>query len=48
MGPVELKPTSQNIPLTSGEGDTTIEDIDMETIGGIEIKDPTILVLARD
>jgi iron complex outermembrane receptor protein len=36
-GTSRIKAYFQNIPLTSGEGDTTIEDIDMETIGGIEI-----------
>jgi iron complex outermembrane receptor protein len=33
-GTSRIKAYFQNIPLTSGEGDTTIEDIDMETIGG--------------
>ncbi|MFT5715580.1 MAG: iron complex outermembrane receptor protein [Flavobacterium sp.] len=36
-GTSRIKAYFEAIPLTSGEGDTTIEDIDMETIGGIEI-----------
>jgi iron complex outermembrane receptor protein len=36
-GTSRIKAYFENIPLTSGEGDTTIEDIDMETIGSIEI-----------
>ena len=36
-GTSRIKAYFEDIPLTSGEGDTTIEDIDLETIGGIEI-----------
>jgi iron complex outermembrane receptor protein len=36
-GTSRIKAYFENIPLTSGEGDATIEDIDMETIGSIEI-----------
>jgi iron complex outermembrane receptor protein len=47
-GTSRIKAYFQNIPLTSGERDTTIED-DMETIGGIEIsKGPNNTSLARD
>ncbi len=36
-GTSRIKAYFEDIPLTSGEGDTTIEDIDIETIGRIEI-----------
>jgi iron complex outermembrane receptor protein len=36
-GTSRIKAYFEAIPLTSGEGDTTIEDIDMETIGVVEI-----------
>jgi iron complex outermembrane receptor protein len=36
-GTSRIKAYFENIPLTTGEGDTTIEDIDLETIGRIEI-----------
>lgn len=36
-GTSRIKAYFEDIPLTSGEGDTTIEDVDLETIGGIEI-----------
>lgn len=36
-GTSRIKAYFEDIPLTNGEGDTTIEDIDLETIGGIEI-----------
>jgi iron complex outermembrane receptor protein len=36
-GTSRIKAYFEAIPLTSGEGDTTIEDIDLETIGRIEI-----------
>lgn len=36
-GTSRIKAYFEDIPLTSGEGDTTIEDIDLETIGRIEI-----------
>lgn len=36
-GTSRIKAYFEDIPLTTGEGDTTIEDIDLETIGGIEI-----------
>jgi iron complex outermembrane receptor protein len=32
-----IKAYFEDIPLSSGDGDTTIEDIDLETIGSIEI-----------
>uniref|UniRef100_UPI00404AB9C5 TonB-dependent receptor family protein n=1 Tax=Gelidibacter sp. TaxID=2018083 RepID=UPI00404AB9C5 len=32
-----VKAYFDNIPLTNGEGETTIEDIDMETLGGLTI-----------
>ena len=36
-GTSRIKAYFEDIPLTTGEGDTTIEDIDLETIGRIEI-----------
>ena len=36
-GTSRIKAYFEDIPLTSGDGDTTIEDIDLETIGRIEI-----------
>jgi iron complex outermembrane receptor protein len=36
-GTSRIKAYFEDIPLTSGEGDSTIEDIDLETIGSIEI-----------
>jgi iron complex outermembrane receptor protein len=36
-GTSRIKAYFEGIPLTSGEGDSTIEDIDLETIGSIEI-----------
>jgi len=36
-GTSKIKAYFENIPLTSGEGETEIEDIDLETIGHIEI-----------
>ena len=36
-GTAKIKAYFENIPLTSGEGETTIEEIDMESIGSIEI-----------
>lgn len=36
-GTAKIKSYFENIPLTSGEGETAIEEIDMESIGSIEI-----------
>lgn len=36
-GTTKIKAYFEDIPLTSGEGETTIEDIDLESIGSIEI-----------
>ena len=36
-GTTKIKAYFENIPLTSGEGETSIEEIDMESIGSIEI-----------
>lgn len=36
-GTNRIKAYFENIPLTTGDGDTTIEDIDLENIGRIEI-----------
>lgn len=36
-GTNKVKAYFENIPLTSGEGETVIEDIDLESIGSIEI-----------
>ncbi|MFV8341979.1 TonB-dependent receptor family protein [Flavobacterium sp. XS2P39] len=37
FGTNKVKAYFEDIPLTSGEGETVIEDIDLETIGSIEI-----------
>jgi iron complex outermembrane receptor protein len=37
MVPKKIKAYYEGIPLTTAEGSSTIEDIDMETIGSIEI-----------
>jgi iron complex outermembrane receptor protein len=46
MVPKKIKAYYEGIPLTTAEGSSTIEDIDMETIGSIEIiKDLIVLAL---
>lgn len=36
-GTTKIKAYFEDIPLTNGEGETTVEDIDLESIGSIEI-----------
>jgi iron complex outermembrane receptor protein len=46
LGTTRIKTYLDNIPLTNPEGESSIEDIDLETIGKIEIiKDPMRQVL---